>query len=229
MKKVIGLLFGCLMLSEFAFSQDIDINDSTAMTPTVCLAEKGHMISVNVLQFAVGTANINYECHFTPQTSIKLGVGCQTGSRLTTKGQQAGVAGGLYGMVQPRYYFKKASENCFIQYGLALSYKYWSYDAKYDITKDLQAQYPLKDDYDENVAKLKNDSNYDVQKDGSVYEIKPEVEHLGGLSLFGKGCIAGGFTIELEAGFGLGTKAEKFYATPNLGFSFGWTFGAKKE
>ncbi|MBO4777847.1 MAG: hypothetical protein J5588_05065, partial [Bacteroidales bacterium] len=79
------------------------------------------------------------------------------------------------------------------------------------------------------IADMKNDSKYDVQKDGSVYEIKPEVEHLGGLSVFGKGCIAGGFTIELEAGFGLGTKAEKFYATPNLGLSFGWTFGAKKE
>lgn len=229
MKKIISLLFGCLMLSEFVFSQDIDINDSTAMTPTVCLAEKRHMISLNVLQFAVGTANINYECHFTPQTSIKLGVGCQTGSRLTSKGQQAGVAGGIYGMVQPRYYFKKASENCFIQYGLALSYKYWSYDAKFDITKDIQAQNSTKESYDAAIADMKNDSKYDVQKDGSVYEIKPEVEHLGGLSFFGKGCIAGGFTIELEAGFGLGTKAEKFYATPNLGLSFGWTFGAKKE
>lgn len=209
-----------LSFSISSFSQEVDPIDTTAITPTKCLAEYRQLISTNVLQFATGTANINYEIYITPQFSMKFGVGTVLGSRILFKeAQQSCVAGGIYGMVEPRWYFPKASQNCFIQYGLEFSYKYWNYTGKQDVTEEVQA------DYLNNKPKYENDADYSVISDNEIYYSKANVlEHLGGVSFFGKGTIASGLTTEIELGFGVGTKYDNFYITPNIGVSFGWTF-----
>ena len=223
MKKLFRLftVSACaLIFSTSLFSQEIDPNDTTAITPTRCLAEYRQLVSINVLQFTTGTANVNYEIYVAPQFSMKFGVGTVLGSRILFKeAQQACIAGGIYGMVEPRWYFPKASQNCFIQYGLQLSYKYWNYTGKQDVTEEAQA------DYLNNKAKYENDADYSVISDNEIYYSKANViEHLGGVSFFGKATIAGGLTSEFELGLGVGTKYNEFYITPNIGVSFGWTF-----
>lgn len=182
--------------------------------------EYRQFISTNVLQIATGTANINYEYKFTPQFSVKLGVGTVMGTRILFKEeQQTCVMGGLYGMVQPRWYFQKASESCFIQYGLGFSYKYWNYTGEQNVTEEVRAYYLS------NKAKYSSNDDYAIISDDEIYYSKANViEHLGGVSFFGKGCIAGGLTTEVEVGLGVGTKYNEFYITPNIGVSFGWTF-----
>ncbi len=223
MKKIIRFfsVSSCvLLLSTGLFAQEINSNDTLALTPTKCLAEYRQFISTNVLQIATGTANINYEIKIVPQFSMKVGVGKVMGTRILFKEeQQTCVMGGFYGMVHPRWYIAKARENFFIQNGLGVSYKYWNYTGEQDVTEDVQA------DYLNDKNKYKNDVNYTVVSDDEIYYSKANViEHLGGVSFFGKGCIAGGLTTEVEVGFGLGTKYNEFYFTPNIGVSFGWTF-----
>ena len=222
----------CVLSSSLSvFSQELEI-DTTAVTPTKCLASYRHFISVNTLQFATGTANINYECNIVPMFSLKVGVGTVLGTRiLFNEAQLPCIPGGIYAMVEPRLYFKKSSEACMIQYGLSAAYKYWDF-----VGENVLASFTKNDKknmsaytYDgQPLSYYENDDKYNVTSEG-IYEKEDMVEHLGNISFFGKGCIAGGLTAEIEAGVGFGVKAEKFYFTPNLGISFGWTFGKKKS
>lgn len=224
----------CLLISSLLlFSQEIQY-DTTAITPTKCLSSYRHYISVNALQFATGTANINYECNIVPQFSLKVGVGTVLGTRiLFNEAQLPCVPGGLYALVEPRFYFKKASESCLLQYGLSLAYKYWDFVGKNHVTTYSKEYNKLIDKstyrYDgQPLEYYKENDDYVVTKD-EIYKIEDMVEHLCDISFFGKASIAGGFSVEMETGLGFGVKADKFYFTPNLGMSFGWTFGKKKS
>ncbi len=243
MKKILLNIIAIMSLAACSldvFSQEEFEYDTTAMTPAKCLSDSHHFISVNMLQFATGTVNLNYEYKIVPQFSIKVGAGTVLGSRiLFNEAQQPCIAGGFYGLVEPRFYFKKASESCLIQYGLSASYKYWNFTAKNHILskkefeKEFMSQNTSLKGQDlldaMNEAKknkwdsYKNDDTYSVT-DEDIYEKCDEIEQLGTISFFGKGCIAGGLTAEVEVGVGLGVLDKDFYFTPNLGLSFGWTF-----
>lgn len=227
MKKIVEVIAVVLCLSVYsnmAFAQEVPAIDTTEATPVKCLSEHRHYISLNVLQFATGTANLNYEVSLFAPLSLKLGVGTVMGTRiLFNESQQPCMPGGFYGMISPRWYPSRASKACLIQYGVGLSYKYWNYTGEehYSSIKDLTAK-------GEDIETYKKDDNYNVT-DSDVYKKEDVVEHLGGLYVLGKGGIASGLTIEFELGFGLGVKSDDFYFTPNLGMSFGWTFGKKKS
>ncbi len=226
MKKLFRLIIAtsCAILSYVnSFAQDVESYeiDTTEITQTVCLSECKHFISTNVLQFATGTANLDYELHIVPAFSVRLGVGTIMGTRiLFNEAQQTCIPGGIYGMVNPRFYFPKAQTACMLQYGLSVSYKYWNYTSKDAV--DLSGKKA-------EIAAYKNDDNYVVADDGKVFEKVNQIEHLAGVSVFGKGCIAGGLTAEMELGIGMGARNNEFYFSPNFELSFGWTFGAKKQ
>lgn len=214
-----------LYVNSFSQSYPTDIDgyeiDTTEITQTVCLSECRHFISTNVLQFATGTANLNYELQLFPAMSVRVGAGTVLGTRiLFNEAQQTCVPGGIYAIVNPRYYFPKAQDACMLQYGLSVSYKYWNYTAKDAV--DLSGKTT------EEKAAYNNDDNYIVE-DGKVYEKVGQIEHLAGISVFGKGCIAGGLTAEMELGVGVGSRNSEFYFSPNFEMSFGWTFGKKKN
>ncbi|MCQ2607305.1 MAG: hypothetical protein MJ197_01265 [Bacteroidales bacterium] len=227
MKNLFRLLFATscsLLFYVNSFSQNYTDStevDTLGVTQTVCLSECKHFISTNVLQFATGTANLNYELHFTPAFSVNLGIGTVMGTRiLFNEAQQTCIPGGIYAKVNPRFYLPKAQTSCMIQYGVSASYKYWNYTSKDAV--DLTGK------TEEEKAAYKNDDNY-VVSDGKVFEKVGQIEHLADVSAFGKACIAGGLTAEMEVGVGLGSRNNEFYFTPNLEMSFGWTFGAKKQ
>lgn len=237
MKKLFKLIIVSFCLSAFStnvFSQEL-VNDTASLTPVHCLSSHRHFISFNTLQFATGTANINYECNIVPQFSIKVGVGTVMGTRiLYNEAQLPCIPGGLYAMVEPRLYFKKALDACMLQYGLSVAYKYWNFVGEHQLTSISSKEDQTKINngtytYDgKSYDYYKNNNHYNVTDD-VIYEKEDMVEHLADISLFGKGSIAGGFTAEVEAGLGFGVKAKEFYFTPNLGISFGWTFGKKKS
>ncbi|MCQ2960015.1 MAG: hypothetical protein MJ198_07500 [Bacteroidales bacterium] len=222
------LVFCILTSSINLFSQEIDLADTTDITPVKCLSEHRHFISTNTLQFATGTVNLNYECNIVPQFAVKVGVGTVMGMRiLFNEAQQPCIPGGFYGMIEPRYYFLKASQSCMLQYGVSVSYKYWNFVGENLLTTMSEFK---KDGYmhdSHNIEYFKQNNHYNVTDDG-IYEKEDMTEHLCGVAFFGKGCIASGLTAEIEVGFGMGAKANKFYFTPDLGLSFGWTFGKKK-
>lgn len=216
-------------LSANSYAQEQEIEFDTAATSANCLSECRHFISTNVLQIATGTINLDYECHVVPQFSVKLGTGTILGTRiLFNESQQPCIAGGFYGLVEPRFYFKKASEACLLQYGLGISYKYWNFTAenRYKTMSEFKTETNTMTNEEREAAlqAYKDNDDYNVTDD-AIYLKENQVEHLGGISAFGKACVAGGLTVEMELGIGLGTKAKEFYFTPNLGFSFGWSFG----
>lgn len=222
----------CLLVSSMVLSAQELPYDTTMLTPTKCLASHRHFISVNALQFATGTANINYECNIVPQFSIKAGVGTVLGTRLLyNEAQLPCIPGGVYAMVEPRYYFKQPSTACVLQYGMSLTYKYWSFVGEKLLTNFTTEDKKNKTNYTyegKPLSYYEENNHYNVTNDG-IYEKENMIEHLCDISFFGKGCIASGLTAEIEVGMGLGVLAEKFYFTPNLGMSFGWTFGKKKS
>lgn len=231
LSKLSAVIICVLTISIIGQAQEI--SDTAFITPTNCLAQHRHFISVNTLQFATGTANLNYECKITPQFSMKVGVGTLVGTRiLFNEAQMPCIKGGKYGTIEARYYFKKASESCLLQYGLSAAYKYWNFVGENVLysSKELNERFP-KTKTTEREAFLKpyKENNHYNVTDDCVYEKEDMVEHLIDLSFFGKGCIAGGLTAEMEVGVGLGVLDKEFYFTPNLGLSFGWTFGKIKE
>ncbi len=219
--------------SVFSYSQEIiDYTevDTSDMTKTICLSECRHFVSFNVLQLATGTLCLDYEFKIVPQFSVKIGAGTIMGTRiLFNESQLPCIPGGFYGTIEPRYYFKKASESCLLQYGIGVSYKYWNFVGEHLLTTIDDFNSLHKGKLNGKTLDYYNENNHFNVTDDGIYEKEDMVEHLGGVSFFGKGCIASGLTAEFEVGFGLGVKAEEFYFTPNLGLSFGWTFGKIKE
>ena len=201
--------------------QDSTVLDSTRIK---CMAESKHLISLDLLQFVVGTGNINYEFRFAPRFSVKVGVGRIVGYRILTNGQQIvnGKGNSIsfgdlktgvhYAMIEPRYYLPKSVVNCWMNTGFALSYKFWDYQHKEAIYSDE----PSTDD----VIKDANDKTIDE----TVYKNKNKKHHLVGLSFFGKHPIVRGLTFEYQLGVASGLLDKKFYISPNLAFSMGWSF-----
>lgn len=240
-----ALLFCCLLICSYSsFSQEESIEmfpSDTIVSPTKCLSEHRFFISANMLQFATGTINLNIETKITKYFSVKLGGGTITGTRiLFNEAQQPCIAGGFYGTVEPRLYLKKATENCMLQYGVSVAYRYWNYTAEnhYMSINDFNT------DFNNNHKELtgealsaarkaaldsyRDNEDYNVTDD-DIYLKDEQIEHLGDLSFFGKASVVGGLTAEMAVGVGLGTKADDFYFTPNIELSFGWTFGKIKK
>ncbi len=184
-----------------------------------CIAESKHLVSIDLLQFVVGTGNINYEFRFAPRFSVKVGVGRIIGYRILTNGQQTVngndnsisfgdfKTGIHYAMIEPRYYLPKSVVNCWMNTGFALSYKFWDYQHKEAVySNGLSTDDVIKDSNNEK----------------TVYKNKKH--HLVGLSFFGKHPIVRGLTFEYQLGVASGVLDKKFYISPNLAFSMGWSF-----
>lgn len=242
--KLVAIVVCLIMSSYMSFAQDID-NDfawtDTVSSPTKCLPEYRFFISANTLQFATGTINLNIETKITKSFSLKLGGGTVLGTRiLFNEAQQPCIAGGFYGMVEPRFYLKKATENCMLQYGVSVAYRYWNFTAENhfmsinDFNTDFNSKHTdlsgeaLVTARNAALDSYRDDDDYNVTDD-DIYMKEDQVEHLGVLSFFGKASIVGGLTAEMALGVGLGTKADDFYFTPNIELSFGWTFGKIKK
>ncbi|MDR1761168.1 MAG: hypothetical protein LBR55_01835 [Bacteroidales bacterium] len=207
MKKFIALVIfttaiGFLQAQDYQSSQfDFVENDSIYMK---CLNQTKHFISINALQYLVGTANIAYEYSFTPQIALRVAVGTLLGYRMLNdkflKTQyETPKFGGLYCAIEPRVFMPQAKENCWFHWGFSASYKYWRYTT---------------------VEYTDNENNPDQQT-----EYKENVWHrIGTVSILAKHPITGGFTFEYQAGIGAGVKNKEFYSTPNLEFSMGYIF-----
>ncbi len=165
-----------------------------------CLSEHRHFISINALQFIVGTANLNYEFTFTKRASIKVGGGTILGYRILTQEHILVDKNARYLIVEPRFYTFNSTMNCWMHVAFAVSYKYWDYVQK-------------------NVLDEK-----DPRTGNSLYDLENVTSHMGGVSIIGKHPVSGGFTFEYQLGVDVGMLAKTMYVSPNLGFSMGWIF-----
>lgn len=240
-----SVIFGCLLICSYvSFSQEDDfglVPTDTIVSPTKCLPEYRFFVSANTLQFATGTLNLNIETKVVDGFSVKLGAGTVLGTRiLFNETQRPCIPGGFYGTIEPRFYFKKATENCLLQYGVSVAYRYWDFTAEnleMSIT-DFNREFNNKNSGLSGDALIvareaaldvyRDDNAYNVTDDG-IYSKEDQIEHLGVLSFFGKASVVGGLTAEMALGLGFGTIADEFYFTPNIELSFGWTFGKIKK
>lgn len=166
-----------------------------------CLYETNNFVSVNLLQFVVGTANVNYELFISDRYSIKVGGGTVLGYRILIDDYENCIPGGYYYTIEPRWYTFQSTKNCWMQMGVSAAYKYWNY-TRNDIVDDPNAK----------------------PGDPITYKKTPKNESVGQISLFGKHPVTGGFSFEYQVGVGGGARNSKAYITPNVGFSIGFIF-----
>jgi len=204
MKKLFFTIIYIVSISQITFAQnDIEpieeqqVGDSSSFN-MICLYEHNHFISLNTLQFVVGTANLNYEYKFNQRAAIKLGGGTVLGYRILVGDHQTVASGARYAMIEPRWYSFKSRMNCWMHVAFAVSYKYWEYDLKEAVSYD-------------KVTKI------------TTYKEIPTVQQQIGFTIVGKHPVTSGFTFEYEAGIGAGSLSEKLYVTPSFAFSMGWT------
>lgn len=191
-----------LCVSSLHAQEQPQYDDAADSIYLKCLYEQKSYVSLNLLQFVVGTANVNYEYFLSKQISLKAGVGTVIGYRIFVDEYQNCLPGGMYALIEPRWYTFQSTKNCWMQIGIAASYKYWSYTEN----------------------KLIEDVDADAEVTDLSYKEIPQTHHQGGLSIVGKHPVSGGFTFEYQAGIGAGQKNSTILLSPNVGFSIGWIF-----
>ena len=214
-KILLSIIAAILALTYTAEAQeDSELANGADSIYLKCLNETKHYVSSNLLQFVVGTANINYEYMITNRFSMKIGAGKLLGHRfLTNELQYVNTSknsisfndfytGLHYYTIEPRFYTFNSTKNCWMNIAFALQYKFW--------------------DYQQNIPKKVE--NEDTGETTTVYSTKNIQHHQFGASLLGKHPVSGGFTFEYQAGIGVGPKSGTVYVTPNVGFSIGWIF-----
>jgi hypothetical protein len=202
MKQIGIILLVLSLLVNFSQAQEQQQFDDAADSIYLkCLYEHKQYVSLNLLQFVVGTANLNYELFISKQFSMKIGAGTIIGYRIFVDDYENCLPGGYYYTVEPRWYTFQSTKNCWMQIGVGASYKYWNY------TENKVEEISI----DDNTSRLR-------------YTKVPQIHHQGGVSLIGKHPVSGGFTFEYQAGIAAGVRKNTFMLTPNVGFSIGWIF-----
>ncbi|MFO7869169.1 MAG: DUF3575 domain-containing protein [Bacteroidales bacterium] len=181
-------------LQENKEQEEVQIYDNAADSIYLkCLHEHRHFISTNALQFIVGTINLNYEFRVANQYALKIGGGTVLGYRILVNKHITVADGAHYFLIEPRFYSYSSTQNCWMQMGIAVSYKYWDY-----------------------IHKIQEEG-----QDG--YTSKEIEQHMFGASIIGKHPVSAGFTFEYQLGVDVGSLDNDTYISPNLGFSLGWT------
>lgn len=201
MKHIFIIFFSLVLFASQLQAQEQPQYDNAADSIYLkCLYKHKSFASLNLLQFVVGTANINYEYFLTKQVSLKAGVGSIIGYRIFVDEYENCLPGGYYYTIEPRWYTYPSTKNCWMQIGIAASYKYWSY--------------------------TQNEMQEDIVDGKSVFSYNEiqQTHYQAGMSVVGKHPVSGGFTFEYQAGIGGGQKNNSILLTPNVGFSVGWIF-----
>ena len=201
MKKIVFALL--LLFTGLCYAQEQPVSEFDHAADSIylkCLYEHRSFVSLNTLQFIVGTANLNYEFMLTKRAALKVGGGTILGYRILTEEHIIVDKNARYFIVEPRYYTFNSTMNCWMQVAIASSYKYWNYVQK--------------------IPKEEKDS----ETGKTLYDLKDVTSNMGGVSVIGKHPVTGGFTFEYQLGLDVGLISDDMYVSPNLGFSMGWTF-----
>jgi len=199
-RKILHIALVLLCFQTINAQEQPQIDDGADSIYLKCLYEHKSFASLNLLQFVVGTANINYELFVSKQISVKAGVGTVIGYRIFVDEYENCLPGGVYATFEPRWYSFQSTKNCWMQIGVGASYKYWNY--------------------------ILNEMQEEIINNESVFSYKEieQTHHQFGVSVIGKHPVSGGFTFEYQAGVAGGEKNNTVLLTPNVGFSVGWIF-----
>lgn len=203
-RKILLLLIPLLFSVFLGVSQEITIIESESIdsAQAKCLYKQRHFVSTNIAQYVVGIANVQYELFIVPQVSMKFAVGSTMGYRLLVNKFESTQPGGLYAMVEPRWFTYESTQNCWMNLGFGLSYKLWDYTEK----------------------EIISDTNAANQEPTKSYKEIHQREHLVSASFIGKHIVSGSVAFEYQLGAGAGVKNNSFIVSPQVGLSLGWIF-----